>query len=80
MLHNLQPEEILHIGKCEEVKRSAKCVVNHDVAAGDDVRNDYLGPRHLGWNSLLVDRWGGGYDTVPGADVVSELGEIFKLL
>ena len=50
------------------------------VAAGDDVTNDYLGPRQLGWKSLLVDRWGGGYDTVPGDDVVSHLGDIFKLL
>ena len=54
--------------------------MNVGVAAGDDVTNDYHGARQLGWNSLLVDRWGGGYDTVPGADVVSELGEIFKLL
>jgi len=47
---------------------------------GDDVTNDYLGPRQLGWKSLLVDRWGGGYDTVPGDDIVSHLGDIFKLL
>ena len=50
------------------------------VAAGDDVRNDYLGPRHLGWNSLLVDRWGGGYDTVPDSHVLSQLGDIFQHL
>ena len=48
--------------------------------AGDDVTNDYLGARQLGWNSLLVDRWGGGYDTVPGDDVLGQLGDIFRLL
>merc|ERR1712241_1357297 len=40
---------------------------------GDDVTNDYLGPRQLGWQSLLVDRWGGGYDTVPSEEVITNL-------
>ena len=42
--------------------------------------NDYLGPRQLGWQSLLVDRWGGGYDTVPGEEVITSLGDILDKL
>lgn len=50
------------------------------VSAGDDVTNDYLGPRQLGWQSLLVDRWGGGYDTVPSEEVITNLEDVLKLL
>ena len=43
--------------------------------------NDYLGPRQLGWQTLLVDRWGGGgYDTVPGDQVITSLADILELV
>ena len=46
---------------------------------GDDVTNDYFGAREVGWNSLLVDRWGLGYDTLPPQHVIHNLRDIFQL-
>ena len=37
---------------------------------GDDIDNDYWGARTMCWNSLLLDRWGGGYTTIPEEHVI----------
>ena len=44
---------------------------------GDDLDNDYYGARRVCWNSVLVDRWGGGYTVVPEEHVVENIMQIF---
>ena len=46
---------------------------------GDDLDKDYLGARNVGWNSVLVDRWGGGYTMVEEEHVVENITDIFKM-
>ena len=45
---------------------------------GDDLDNDYYGALNMCWNSLLVDRWGGGYTTIDEDQVVGNIMEIFQ--
>ena len=52
----------------------------HEVLhIGDDLDKDYLGARNVGWNSVLVDRWGGGYTIVEEEHVVENITDIFKM-
>lgn len=46
---------------------------------GDDLDNDYFGARRMCWNSLLVDRWGGGYTTIPEEHVIDDITKIFNI-
>jgi len=45
---------------------------------GDDLDNDYWGARAMCWNSLLLDRWGGGYTTIPEEHVIENIMEVFN--
>ena len=45
---------------------------------GDDLDNDYYGALNMCWNSLLVDRWGGGYTTIDEDQIVENIMEIFQ--
>ena len=47
-------------------------------AAGDDLDNDYWGARAMCWNSLLLDRWGGGYTIVPEEHVIENIMDVFN--
>ena len=40
--------------------------------------NDYFGAREVGWNSLLVDRWGGGHTTIDQDQVIENMMEVFS--
>jgi len=46
---------------------------------GDDLDKDYFGARNVGWNSVLVDRWGVGYTTVEEKHVVQNITDIFTM-
>ncbi len=39
---------------------------------------DYYGARNIGWNSLLVDRHGGGYTLIQEEHVINKLTDIFE--
>ena len=47
-------------------------------ALGDDLDNDYWGARAMCWNSLLLDRWGGGYTIVPEEHVIENIMDVFN--
>ena len=52
----------------------------HEVLhIGDDMDKDYFGARNMGWSSVLVDRWGGGYTLVDEDHVVQNITDIFKM-
>jgi len=46
---------------------------------GDDMDKDYHGARGVGWNSVLVDRWGVGYTLVQEEHVVQNISDIFSM-
>eukprot|EP00092_Neocalanus_flemingeri_P035949 GFUD01039142.1.p1 GENE.GFUD01039142.1~~GFUD01039142.1.p1 ORF type:complete len:258 (-),score=84.99 GFUD01039142.1:59-832(-) len=52
----------------------------HEVLhIGDDMDKDYFGARNVGWNSVLVDRWGGGYSLVEEEHVLQNITDVFKI-
>ena len=53
-------------------------MVKVSLLSGDDLYNDYWGARSMGWNSLLLDRWGGGYTTIQEEHVIENIMDVFN--
>ena len=73
-LKNLKPDEILHIGIGSFYNLNPLIL----AVPGDDIDNDYWGARTMCWNSLLLDRWGGGYTTIPEEHVIQNIMDVFS--
>jgi len=52
---------------------------NEILHVGDDLEKDYLGARHMGWKSVLVDRKGGKFSTGQVDHLVQNISQIFNI-